>query len=105
MGKGIVVGEASLLTVDDREEREEEIYCARRRRRTAGAETPKTFVLSIVVSCGSGDRERWRTELDFGGREAFKDQHLATALGRTAKKLRTIGDGRVLFALQVWSRG
>jgi hypothetical protein len=58
MERGSVVGEARLLTVDDREEQEEEIDCARRHRMTEGAETPKTFVVSIVVSCGNGDRER-----------------------------------------------
>ena len=71
MERGTVVREASWLTVDDRAEREEEIYCARRRKRTGGAETPKTFAVSIVVSCGGGDRERWRTELDFDGSEPF----------------------------------
>ena len=91
MGRGIVVGEVSWLTVDDREEREEEIYCPRRRRRTESAETPKTFVLSTVVSCGSGDRKRWRTELHFGGSEPFKDHHGATALGTAPKIFRTIG--------------
>jgi hypothetical protein len=59
--RGIVVDQASWLVVDDREEREEEIYCARRHRRTGGAETPKTFVMLIVLSCGSRDRKRWRT--------------------------------------------
>ena len=87
----IVVGEASLRRVDDREEREEEIYCARRRRRTAGAETPKTFVMSIVFSCGSADRKRWRTELDFGGSESFDDHHGASTLRTAPKIFRTIG--------------
>ncbi len=87
----IVVGEASLRRVDDREEREEEIYCASRRRRTAGAETPKTFVMSIVLSCGSRDWKRWRTELDFGGSESFDDHHGASTLRTAPKIFRTIG--------------
>jgi hypothetical protein len=61
MESEIVVGEASFERVDDREEREAEIGCARTHRRAKSAETPKTFVMSVVVSCGSGDWERWRT--------------------------------------------
>jgi hypothetical protein len=86
----MVVGEASLLTVDDREKREEEVYCRRRRRSTAGAETPKRFVMLIVLSCGGRDRKRWRAELDFGGSESFDDHH-GTSTSRTAPKIfRTI---------------
>jgi hypothetical protein len=91
VGSRTLVGEASLLTVDDREKREEEICCPRRRRRTAGAETPKTFVMSIVFSCGSADRKRRRTELDFGGGESFDDDHGASALRTAPKIFRTIG--------------
>jgi hypothetical protein len=100
MVRGIAVGEAILLTTDDREEREKEIYRTRRRRRAAGAATPKTFVMCIVVSCGSRDRKRWRTELHFGGSESFDDHHWATALGTAPKIVRTIGDGRFLFSLR-----
>jgi hypothetical protein len=57
--RGILVGETSLLTVDDREQREEEMDCAGRRRGAPSAETHKTLVMSIVVSCGNRDRERW----------------------------------------------
>ena len=49
----IVVDQASWLVVDEREERKEEIYCPRRHKRTGGAETPKTFVMLIVLSYGS----------------------------------------------------
>ena len=91
MGSGTVVGEASLLTVDDREKREEEICCPRRCRSAAGAETPKTLVMSIVVSCGSADRKRWRTKLDFGGSESFDDHHRASTLRTAPKIFRTIG--------------
>ena len=104
MVRGIAVGEAILLITDDREEREKEIYRTRRRRRTEGAATPKTFVISIVVSCGSRDRKRWRTGLHFGGSESFDDHHWATALGTAPKIVRTIGDGRFLFGLRPWSR-
>jgi hypothetical protein len=99
-----VVGEASLLTMDGREEREEGIYRTRRRRRAAGAATPKTFVMCIVVSCGSRDRKRWRTELHFGRSESFDDHHWATALRTAPKIVRTIGDGKFLFGLRPWSR-
>ncbi len=91
MGRGVVVGEAGWLTVDDREEREEEIYGARRRGRTESAETPKTFVMSIFVSCGNGDRERRGAELDFGSRESFDDFHRTSALGAKPKIARTGG--------------
>jgi hypothetical protein len=84
--RGIVVGEASWLTLDDQEKRQEEIYCVRRHRRTAGAETPETLVMSIVLSCGSHDWKRWRTHLDFGGSEPFDDHHGASTL-RTAPKI------------------
>jgi hypothetical protein len=57
----IVVGQANWLAVDECEEREEKIYCPRRHRRTGGAETPKTFVMWKVLSCGSSDWKRWRT--------------------------------------------
>jgi hypothetical protein len=102
--RGIAVGEASLLTMNHDEEREEEIYRRRRRRRTEGTETPKTFVMSIVSSCGSCDRKRWRTGLHFGGGESLDDHHWATALGAAPKIVQTIGDGRVLFDLRRWFR-
>jgi hypothetical protein len=66
-----VVGEASCWTVDGREEREEEIDGAGRRRSTPSAKRPKTFGMSMVISCGNGDRKRWRAELDFGSRESL----------------------------------
>ena len=91
IGSGTVVGEASLLTLDDREKREGEICCPRRCRSAAGAETPKTFVMSIVFSCGSADRKRWRTELDFSGSEPFDDDHGASTLRTAPKIFRTIG--------------
>jgi hypothetical protein len=100
-GREIVVGEASLLTVGDREEQEEAIDCPRRRRRTEGAETPKTFLMSIVVSCGSGDRKRWRTELDFGGSESFDDHHWPTALGTAPKIFRSVRVCRVWAGLRL----
>ena len=59
--RGIVVDQANWLAVDEREDREEEVYCPRRHRKTGGAETPKTFVMWDVLSCGSRDRKRWRT--------------------------------------------
>jgi len=69
----------------------EQVYCARRHRRTASAETPKTFVMLIVPSCGGRDRKRWRAELDFGGSEPFDDHHGA-GTSRTAPKIfRSIG--------------
>jgi len=83
MESEIVVGEASLRRVDDREEREAEIGCATTHRRTESAKTPKTFVLSVVVSYGSQDRKEWGTELHFGGCESFDDHHRAGTL-RTA---------------------
>jgi hypothetical protein len=91
--RGIVVAEASWLTVDDREQREEEMDCARRHRRTPSAETPKTLVMSIVVSCGTRDRERWGAELDFGSRESCDDLHRSMALGANPKIARTSGAG------------
>ena len=99
-GRGMVVAEASLLMMDDHEQQGEEIYCPRRHRRTQSAETPKTFVMSIVVSCGSGDRKRWRTELHFGGRESFDDHHGASTLRTTPKIFRTIGGRRALAGLR-----
>ena len=99
-----VVEVASLLTIDDDAEREEEIYRARRHRSAASAATPKTFVMCIVVSCGSRDRKRWRTELYFGGSESFDDHHWATALGTAPKIVRTIGDGTVLLGVRPWPR-
>jgi hypothetical protein len=102
MMRGTVAEEASLLPMDDDVEREEEIYRARRRRRTESAETPKTFVISIVVSWGSGYQKRWKTELHFGGSESFDDHHWAIALGTAPKIVRTIGDGRVSFGLRAW---
>ncbi len=90
--RGIVVGEGRLRTVDEcGVVGEEQIYCARGHRRTAGAETSKTFVMSIVLSCGGRDRKRWRAELDFGGSESFDDHHGAST-SRTAPKIfRSIG--------------
>src|SRR5260370_7956451 len=73
MGRGTVVGVASLLAVDDREKREGEVHCPRRRKGTESAETPKIFVMSIVVSCGSRDRKRWATALDFHGSHPVTD--------------------------------
>ena len=55
MGRGTVVGVASLLALDDGEKGEGEIHCPRRRRGTESAETPKIYVMSIVVSCGNRD--------------------------------------------------
>jgi hypothetical protein len=42
-----------------------------RHRESARAETRKDLVLSIVVSCGYRDRQRWRTELDLDSCESF----------------------------------
>ena len=89
--RGTVVGEARLRAVDESGIGGEQIYCARRHRRAAGAETPETFVMSIVFSCGNGDRKRWRTELDFGGSESFDDHHGASTLRTAPKIFRTIG--------------
>jgi hypothetical protein len=91
MEGGIVVGEARWLTVDDPEPQEEEIDCAGRHRRTQSAETPKTFVMSIVVSCGNRDRKRRGAELDFGSRESCDDFHRPIALGANPKIARTGG--------------
>jgi len=104
MRRARVVEVASLLTMDNDEEREEEIYRTRRHRRIASAATPKTFVMCIVVSCDSRDRKRWRTELYFGGSESFDDHHCATALGTAPKIVRAIGDGTVLLGVRPWSR-
>ena len=87
----MVVGETSLLTVDHWEKHEEEIYCPRRRRRTAGAETPNTFAMLMVFSCGNGDRRRWRTELHFGGSKSFDEHHGASTVRAAPKIFRTIG--------------
>lgn len=57
-----LVGEASWLIVDDDEEREEGFVCGRGRKRTESAETPTTIVMSMVASCGNGDRRRWGSE-------------------------------------------
>lgn len=46
---------------------EEEICSAIRREATDRAETRRGFVISRVVSCGSGDH-RWRTKLHLGSR-------------------------------------
>jgi hypothetical protein len=46
---------------------EEEIGSAIRRKATDRAETRSGFVISRVVSCGSGDH-RWRTKLHLGSR-------------------------------------
>jgi hypothetical protein len=91
MRRGEVVGVASLLTVVDREEREEAIDGARRRGRTPSAETPKTFVMSIVVSCGNRDRQRWRAELNFDRRESLDDSHRPRTLRAKPKIARTDG--------------
>ena len=89
--RGIVVGEARWQTVDDPERQEEEMDCVGRRRRAQSAETPKTFVMSIVVSYGNRDRERWGAELDFGSRESCDDLHRPMALGANPKIARTSG--------------
>jgi hypothetical protein len=47
--------------------------------------------MSIVFSCGSADRKRWRTELDFSGSEPFDDDHGASTLRTAPKIFRTIG--------------
>jgi hypothetical protein len=91
MGSGTVVGETSLLTVDDWEKQEEEIYRPRRRKRTVGAEIPNTFAMLIVFSCGNGDRKRWRTELNFGGSESFNEHHGASTVRAAPQIFRTIG--------------
>lgn len=80
-----------MLIVDDWEKHEEQIYCPRRRRRTAGAETPKTIAMLIVLSCGNGDRKRWRTELNFGGSESFDEHHGASTVRAAPNIFRTIG--------------
>ncbi len=90
MERRTVVRVASLLAMDDREKREGEIYCPRRRTGTESAETPKIFVMSIVVSCGGRDWKRWRTELNFGGSEPFDDHHGASTLRTAPKIFRTI---------------
>jgi hypothetical protein len=89
--RGIAPREASWLTVDDRPEREEGIYGARRRGRIQSAETPKTLVMSIVVSCGNRNGQRWGAELDFGSRESFDDFHRPSALGANPKMAQTGG--------------
>ena len=91
MGRGTVVGVGSLLAVDDGEKWEAEIHCPRRRGGTESAETPKIFVMSIVLSCGSRDWKRRRTQLDFGGSEPFNDHHGASTLRTAPKIFRSIG--------------
>ena len=90
MGRRTIVRVASLLAMDDREKREGEVNCPRRRTGTESAETPKIFVMSIVVSCGGRDWKRGRTELNFGGSESFDDHHGASALRTAPKIFRTI---------------
>src|SRR6266446_831523 len=98
--RGTVVGEARLRAVDESGVEGEESYCARRQRRAGGAETPETFVMLIVLSCGGRDRKRWRAELDFGGSESFDDHHGAST-SRTAPKIfRSIGGWRGLAVLR-----
>jgi len=91
MKRAIVVGETRWLIVDDPEQREEEMDCAGRLRRAQSAETPKTLVMSIVVSCGNRDRERWGAELVFGSRESCDDFHRPIAQGANLKIARTGG--------------
>ena len=49
-----------------------------RHRGAERAKAGKVFELHRVFSCCLGDR-RWRTELDFSGREPLKDLHRSTA--------------------------
>ena len=67
------------------EKREEEICSAARRRTTNRAEARRVSELWRVVSCGSGDHEGRRTELDFSSRKPFDDQHWSTAFGAEPK--------------------
>src|SRR5260370_10941438 len=70
---------------ENAEKREEEICSAARRRPTNRAEARSVSELWRVVSCGSGDQEGRRTELDFTSRKPFDDQHWSTAFGAEPK--------------------
>src|SRR5260370_8126930 len=61
------------------EKREEEICSAARRRTTNRAEARSVSELWRVVSCGSGDHEGRRTELDFSSRKPFDAHHWSPA--------------------------
>jgi len=87
----MVARETSLLTVDDWEKHAEEMYCTTRRRRTAGAETPNTLAMWMVLSCGNGGRKRGRAELHFGGSKSFDEHHGASTVRAAPKIFRTIG--------------
>jgi hypothetical protein len=86
MGSGTVVGETSFLGVNDWEKSEEEICSAARHRETERAKAHKGFVLQKVVSCGSGEQVRGRTQLDLDSSKPFDDLHRSTTL-RAAPKI------------------
>jgi hypothetical protein len=77
-------------------EQEREIARTRRHRERERAKAGKGFVMSMVVSCGDGIRDRWRTELDHSCRKPFDDEHRPTALGTSPKIARTDGGGLLL---------
>jgi len=60
------------------EEAERKDLLTARHRGAERAKAGKVFELHRVFSCCLGDR-RWRTELDFSGREPLKDLHRSTA--------------------------
>jgi len=60
------------------------------------------FVMWIVVSCGNGDRKRWRAEWDLGRSKPLDGRHRPTALG--AKPEITSSDYGS-FLLGLWSQG
>src|SRR5271165_1119415 len=64
---------------------------ARRRGKTESVEAPKTLVMSMVVSCGNRDEQRWGAGLDFGRWESFDDSHGPRALRAKPKITRTGG--------------
>jgi len=72
-----------------------------RRREIARAEARKGFVMSMVVSCGNRDWERWRTEFDFGSSESLDGRHRSTALGAKPKIVCT-GGASLLCGLCCW---
>jgi len=77
---------------------------ARTHRRMEGAQTPKTSVMSVVVSCGSRDQDRWRTKLDLGRRESFDDPHGPTTVGTEPKRAGWMGRGGFWFGVRFLGR-
>ncbi len=54
----------------------------------------------IAISCGNRDQDRWRTELDLGGRQSFDDHHRGTTV-RTESEIAR-GMIRGCFGLGRW---